>query len=810
MKSRYISIFVISCVMLILELTFTRILSFIYWNHLVYLIISIVLLGYGIGSMFIILFRAKLSRMDIRHVQGYILLLFSMSVPLTMIVVSRAVIPISGNRLNLFGIAFPLLLNYLFFIIPFLFLGAFIVYYFFDSPGQSGLLYLFDLAGAAAGCVLFPFLFKRFGAPHLAMLMAGAGWAVGCALLFGASPRPGIRGKSLAAAIMLLFLFVRHYQGILLDFRPISTKVLARTFSTPGAAIEYTRWDPVARVDVAGAPKSSAITGRDFPLTDLPLKVLTNDGDAYTVIIDKNAYSLDTPCEQTFRFLQSTPYLLYPPKNVLIIGTGGGPDIIKALACRSGRITGVEVTGATVEAMQGPFADYSGGIYLKPNVKVLHDEGRSFLRRSTDKYNIIQMSGVDTFSALAGGAYVLAENYLYTVNAMKDYVNHLDEDGFLIIRRWYFPEHPRESLRLFVLAYHALAEMGVSDPGLHIVVAGKFLYANTIVKKSPLTGAEIQAFEAEDSLVPELETVFSPLNDYCANKGKNYFYAYACSYKTGDEKNFINNYFFDISPVYDNNPFFFKYYKMKNMFDLQNWPGGGRSGYWAQWIFLLILGQAAALILVFIILPLVVFKREGLALSGSFYLIVYFACLGLGFIIIEIALMQQLTLFLGLPVYSIAVVLSGLLCSAGLGSFASGRVKLAPERLLAVITLALALLIIITNLSLQSLMHYFLGAAFPARVALAVAVVFPLGFVLGFYFPVGLVISSEAGESFVPWAWGINSGFTVIGSILAIMAAMMTGFRNVLWSAIAIYLIAFLCMSVIIKYYRPRQAAKVE
>jgi hypothetical protein len=411
-------------------------------------------------------------------------------------------------------------------------------------------------------------------------------------------------------------------------------------------------------------------------------------------------------------------------------------------------------------------------------------EGRNFVARSTEKYDLIQFSQVDTWAAAASGAYSLSENFLYTTQAFLDYYDHLTDDGMLTVGRWYF-EPPRQAFRLVTIGTTALEQRGAVDPSQHFVVVRAGDTSTFIMKKSPFTTEEIARLrDVVDSL--GFDMLYAPDE----TDPKNWFVQF---FAAPDRAQFYRDYPLDVTPTTDDRPFFFEYYGWSNFGDF-------RSGK-ATLVILLI--QALLLASALILWPLWRFRRQGLATRGARRFIVYFAALGIGFIFIEIGLMQRFILFLGHPIYSTSVVLFSVLTFSGIGSLLSGRLlrvsshttghdgagERDPRWLQSRVIPLLCLLTVVYILVLPPLFRALLGMELTYRVFVSILLLAPMGLLMGMPFPLGIRLVDQVNSALVPWAWGVNGFNSVVGSILAVMIAQSYGFAVVMVLAVIVYLL---------------------
>lgn len=649
---------------------------------------------------------------------------------------------------------------------------------------------MFDLCGAAIGCLLFTIIINRLGAPGGAMVNSLLCIFLSLLLLIFL-----IKNKSLfnikvitiggvIVVIMIICIYSLYFKDNIFVYIPYGTKSLGYALNkqyNPSVNHEYSSWDVVTKVDIISSNNKDIYIG----WTKIPVKrkLITFDGDAISQI---SHYPNNFPTYKDINNFNKSDFHIPFFKNVkngkhLIIGVGGGPDIARSLLLKAKSITGVEINYKIITAMKNHFSNFSGNIFNRPNVHIYHSEGRSYLKRSKERFDLIQMTGVDTFTALNTGAYVLAESYLYTIDAIKDYYNKLSDNGIICIHRWFYDNKPRESLKLFTTALQALNELGIKNPENYIAVIRPQVSGVTFISKKPFTEQDIDGIiKYLKKNCPKTKVIFLPYKTVFPHPASKYYYAVVTAFKNNELKKFYSKYDFNIAPATDDRPFFFNYYKTSKLFKsplktVLYSTTGPIQGYWPYLVMFLILLIAILSVMIFILLPLMIFKRDGLNIRGSLFLIIFFSSLGVGFIMIEITLMQKFALFLGHPMYSIASVTGGILIFAGLGSKISEGLR--KQSALIIGTCVIILMMIIMIFFAKSIINQFLGYKLIYRILITLLLIAPLASSMGIFFPVGLKIVGEKANSFVPWAWGVNSATTVIGSIISIILAMLLGFN---------------------------------
>ncbi|MEE8557059.1 MAG: hypothetical protein V3T14_04150, partial [Myxococcota bacterium] len=562
-----------------------------------------------------------------------------------------------------------------------------------------------------------------------------------------------------------------------------------------------------ARIDVFKSTQGiysgfAAGLSPNHPKTPFEFRPIAQDGAAPAFLVNLT----DDPrsMEILGYYLQGLAYVGREGSRVLVIGVGGGVDVVIALHYGASSVVGVEVNSATVDLLRNKYLEYSGFLANRPDVELLVSEGRHFLTADPRRFDVIQLSGVDTFSALSSGAYALTENFLYTVEAQQDLLDHLSPGGVLSMARWLF-DPPRETLRLVSTQLRALEERGVRDAALRFVIVQgvarspthSFPWAETLVKLEPFSRDEVARYR-EWAASRSFRMVYDPYG------GRENVFDQIIRADPASRKRLVDEYLYNISPSTDDNPFFFQFYRWSNLFsgDLlepELVTGAGskrgvrRTGRLGEIpIGLVILFSSVVFIVVLSALFVASPLRRGVgSLAGvpwRFGVIGYFAGIGLGFMFVEIVLLQKLTVFLGGPTYSMAITLSSLLFFTGLGAALSQRVRGNLSRSLAMAIVCLSGVLVLEYAFIQWGVPALLGLSHPARCLAAVLAIVPLGLGLGIPFPVGLRLLGPIEERLVPWAYGINGCASVLGGMLCVIVGMAFGLTTAWFVAFALYL----------------------
>ena len=645
-------------------------------------------------------------------------------------------------------------------------------------------VYAADLMGAALGCFVLIPLLNTIGAPGV--VLGAAALAVFAAWLF--APEDA-RRRTLAIGLVVLAIPLTGQLSGLATFDVVDTK------GHQGDRILFSKWNSFSRIAVYERPHgdwslSPAYTG---PLPET--RFMDIDSAASTPILKLSpdlsnaSYLRYELTALAYHLAEARGSRLTPPASgfsALVIGPGGGRDLASALAFGASRVDGVEINPIIADdVMRSRFHEFSGGIYTHPKVHVVVDDGRSFVRRSTVQYDVIQASLVDTWAATAAGAYTLTENTLYTVEAFNDYLDHLTDDGILTITRWVF-----DGLRLVSLAQAAVESRGWEAQS-RLAIIQHDRVATFLLKKSPFTADEVATLERVSTELgfrvlyapgraPALDAEGEDLVDGTSPAD------YARLITTSDRQRFYDEYPQDIRPTTDNRPFFFHTTKLEHQLQV----AFGRSMLFGNGLsaLLTLMGISGSLVILFVVLPLVL--TGGNRPRGWFPWLLYFGALGAGFMLIEVSMLQQFVLLLGHPVYSLTVTLFSLLLGTGLGAAWSRRLEgpgLARATALAIVGIAVVAVVFVG--AVGPIIAWAVPFSRAARIGVAVIVLLPVGMLLGIPMPAGIRLLSDRAPQMVTWAWGMNGALSVVGATLAIVIAMNWGFQVTLLAAAATYLL---------------------
>ena len=776
--------------LLMTELSLTRIFSVTMYYHFAFMAISIALFGLSASGVYVFLMRDRWRDVPTERLLAVHSLAFAGVTVLALAVLVKLRIGLTYTPKNIALMSLMYLLSAL----PFLTGGAAISIAISRLTAKINAVYAVDLLGAGAGCLLLMPLLNQLGAPGAIVTSALLGLAA--ALCFAPL---AARGRFVAQAAALTAIIV------------VAATAGAFSVSTTKGhekhPVLFSKWNSFSRIGVYEQPYGAWSLSQRYtgPLPET--RLMDIDSAAGTQILRFNGDLKDVSYLQYE--MTALGYRLYgqptsqdpaeddaPPRSpfhALVIGTGGGRDLLSALVFGASSVDGVEINPIIVnDVMRDKFRGYSGGVYDRPNVNVTVEDGRSFVRRSTKQYDIIQASLVDTWAATAAGAYSLSENSLYTVEAFDDYLNHLTDRGVLSVSRWVF-----DGLRLISLAQEVGARRGW-NPADRLAIIQYEDVATFLLKKTPYTPQETQLLAATANHLgfAVLYLPGHPVKSFGDNRDN-----YARLLQAPDRHAFYRDYPLDVTPTTDDRPFFFHTTRLRNhafvapvlrAFGVQverpvnpgAWATGGLTA------LLVLLAISSFLIALFILGPLALTSKGALR-PGWFRSLAYFACLGGAFMLIEVALLQRFVLLLGHPVYSLTVTLFSLLLGTGLGSVLSRRVGDGGQRRLAVLAcLAVALIGLLWASVLPWIVQSAIAWPLSLRIALAVALMTPAGMLMGIPLPAGVRLLAAAQPQLVAWAWGMNGALSVLGAILAVFIAMNWGFSVTLLCGAAVYTLA--------------------
>jgi FtsH-binding integral membrane protein len=777
-------ILLISLASLLIEISYTRIISYKLFYYYVYLVIGLALLGVGAGGVLVAVSKR------LRNAATDTILFWSFAVGAVATVAAYLIIAyirINTLAVWLYGTSASfkslvmLLVLCLCVFASFVPAGIISATLFSRRPKEIGGLYFADLLGAGIACAVVIYVISSLGAPAtvmvaVAVMAAGAVWSA--------------RRMS---PVLIGFASIVLVVGIVLSIGPgllPSQRLDASKTAVPPGALAFSGWGSVIRVDLARAPGHPDVLNLYH---DGILGASVDRWNGKKSFLTRYDFPQD-PRSIPFRVLGS------PPQSEAVIGAAGGHEVLTSLYYGAKHIDAVELNPVTVNLVTNTYANFDGHLAQNPAVSYINADGRSYMARTQKNYKLIWYPAPDSYAASSGAlssAYVLSESYLYTTNGLQSMLQHLTGNGIFVAQ---FGEvdatYDLRTSRFVATARQALANLGVSDPVGHIMVAAtptSFVDAiplsTILVSKSAFTPADVQRFTGAVKAVPKSTALTVDGKPVTSNPVN-------AVVQTPNARigSFYQSYPYDITPTTDNDPYFYHFARFgtvaSNFF--HSLSSADRENAVGERVLLLLLALSIIAAAAFLLLPFAVIGNVWKRLPRKGLSAVFFGGVGLGFIFFEITLMQLLNLFLGFPTYSLTITLMSLLVFTGLGALASQRVKRRTQAIPALLVV-LGALTLFYLLGLTPLTNALLGAPLAARIIVSFAVMAPLGLCLGMFMPIGLGEISQLGEfprQYVAWGWAVNGFASVVGSALATILSMTFGFDWVLFFGLACYVLA--------------------
>ncbi len=774
-----LGLFAVAGATLMLEVLNTRLLSVVTWYHLSFFAVSMAMFGMAAGALWVYL---RPRRFDSGGALDN-LFLYSILFAASTIVCHLAVIytPLNiRDGWTLAGVARMALIT-LAVAVPFFFSGVVVTIALTQVKGDSGLIYGVDLVGAALGSVLCLLLLNALDITSATFATAAIALLGACLFQYARrGPRP------LIWAVL----------GVLVGFGAIGNHATSDGFRVfypkglpmPFGAASQEYWTIHGQILVSqvveGGPWYWGAGEGASEIEGMRGQALIIDGEAGTALTewDGDRGNLDWP-----RFdVTALPYHLRPGGTAAVIGVGGGRDILTALWADSSRITGIEINEAMLRVVEEERREFAQ-ITNQPNVEFVHDEARSFLTRSEDAYDVIQMSLIDTWAATGAGAFTLSENGLYTVEGWQVFLDHLNPGGLFSVSRWYSPEALSETNRLISLAAMSLIQRGVERPADHVALVSRLSVATLIVSPEPLAEADIDMIE-DVAREYGFNILHSPRRQSAEPLIRGLLAA------TGEQQLLAaaEHEYLDFTPPTDSRPYFFNILKPSALFNadggLDNLGIVAGGNLLATYTLMLLCGLALAGVLLVIVAPLLIAGKPDIPNRAFYSGLLYFACIGAGFMFVQIPLMQRFSVYLGHPVYAVAVLLFSMILAAGAGSLLSDRINVHREsRWTLAVPAAIVSLLLLIYLASGPLIESTISQGLLVRCLIVVALVGLAAVPMGMCFPLGLRLFRSHSSECLPWMWGINGATGVLASVSAVAISMWAGINTSLLLAIACY-----------------------
>ncbi len=759
---------------LVVEIVDSRLLSVVTWYHLSFVAISVAMLGAAAGAVAVFAAPARFPATATPALLGTWASRFAVAIPVTHL--ASLVIPMPSGQtwttMDLVVLALVLAIV----ATPFAFGGIVTTLALTRTTAPVGRLYASDLAGAALGCLAAVVLLDATNLSAAAFVASAVAALGAWAFRRAAGQRPGVFVPLFAVVMVAAAAANARDEGVRVLY-PKNRQ--AWTYAVMGSY-----WNSHAHILTLQPNREPAFYwggGEGAGQFVHQQSYVLVDGEAGTPMTewDGNPASLDWVSYD----VTALPYHLRKGGRVAVVGVGGGRDVLSAIWSGSTAVTAVEINENVVKLLTEHHRRFTK-IADHPGVSLVHDEGRAYLTRSREQFDVLQMSLVDTWAATGAGAFTLSENGLYTREAWQIFLDRLTPTGIISVSRWFSPAQASETSRLVALAVSALLDRGVRQPLAHMALVSRGTVATLLVSPSPLGAADLTALEAVSQA-----RGFSVLASAHVPPVDPRLRAILTSGSDAELQAAAADPAFDYSPPTDARPFFFNMLKPSAWFAGATYAGGGvmAGNLRATGTLLAILGVSLVFIAGAIAVPLVVRGRPALPAGSLAAGLTYFTLIGTAFMCAQVAFLQRFSVLLGHPTYALVVVLFSMILFAGLGSFVSERAVGARGERFGVFTWLLAAGLAVTAMSIAGICASAVAWSTTARVATVLAIVAPLSLLMGFCFPHGARLVQSRDESALAWMWGANGAAGVVASIAAVMISMTLGIEANLWVAVAGY-----------------------
>lgn len=765
-----------TCATLLVEILSTRLLSVLTWYHLSFLAVSLAMLGMASGAVFVFL-RGPEAQGD-----GALRLLrrstLAMAIAIPAVHLCMLVIPIPPLTEARLSLILPLAIAVVLLGVPFFLSGIAVTIALTRLGGPVGRLYAWDLAGAASGCLLvIPLLVETNLTSAVFTAAAAAALAAWC---FAQVAGRRHRGALALAALLGCAAGVNARSD---SFPVLYPKNQGLWLTADDAAM--TAWTTHAYVAL-GQPADGPVyfwgPGRGADGFTAVLQWLTLDGEAATPITqwDGRLESLAwVPYDVT-----SLPYHVRQGE-VAVVGVGGGRDILTAIWGRSRSITGIEINRALVDLLEHGARRFAG-IADRSDVTLINDEARAHLARTPQRFDIIQMSLIDTWAATGAGAFTLSENGLYTREGWRIVLDRLTPGGVFSVSRWFSPSRSSETSRLISLAVAALHDRGITAPAQHLVLAASGNVATLLISPTPFDLGDREAIlRAIDRYGFRL--LLAPWHMADDERLR----AIVSSATPAALAGAIVDRRYDYSAPTDERPFFFNMLRPASLLELDAVPKGGVAGgnLRATVTLLVLLALTTLLVAAIVVWPLVrVGRPPGLAPADFRLALAYFGLIGAGFMLVQIPFLQRFSVYLGHPTWTLAVILFGMILFTGVGSALSDWMP-AFARWLPLAPVAVAIVLVAETALIQPIVDTTAALSLTGRTAVVLALLAPISILLGLAFPIGMRVVGSASDLATAWLWGVNGACGVLASVGAVGISMWFGIHRNLWMAACGYVL---------------------
>lgn len=788
----WLALFILSGVILGLELVLVRALAIGHWHHFSYMVISTALLGFGAAGTIVTIFSAVLTKNV--HKTAW-LCTAAMAVTTPIVFKTSQAIPLDELQLIWDGRqVFYLLAYYLLFFVPFFFGAGAIAALFTSSGSQVHKLYFFNMVGSGFGAAAAVALMYGNSPAVLLLIITPTCFVSSSLFAYGFSRIASVQTVFLGIIWVVIF---GPYGPLSLHLKISENKSLVYYRNLPDARTIATRYSPLARIDCIDAPSIRSFTGLSLAYTGTLAEqtAVISDADGVSAV---NRFKAISELDCYRHTTSAVAYYLLTEPNVCIIGSGGGSDVAQALAFDAANVTAVEMNSQIISLMNNELREHSSRIYQRNNIDIIVAEGRNFLETTPKNFDLINISLLDSISASSAGLYSLNESHLYTIESIDKCLDRLNDNGILSITRL-IKMPPRDSLKMLATVTEALIRRGTINPAGHIIMIRSYSTATALVSPRPFTNLQVKKAE-EFADENSFDLVHLPgIRQYQPNKfdvlDEPYYYNAAREILSDNRETFYDRYDYYIKPATDDRPYFFDFFKFRSLPEMVR-TLGRRWLVFSEWGYIVLfvnLVQAVTVSAILILLPVWVCKGLRAIGKNKLALLCYFLLLGFSYMFIEMAFIQKMNLLIGRPVLGVAVTLSSFLVFSGIGSLAAGHYySLFPKTsfLVKAAITAIVLTTIADIFLFRGAFEFLIGLSAPSRIVLGISIIAPAAFFMGVPFPTALRSIGSGAEQLLAWSWAANGFASVVGAVCGMLLAVSTGFTTLAILAIALYVIA--------------------
>jgi spermidine synthase len=784
-----LALFILSGSILGLEIVLVRALAIGHWHHFSYLVISTALLGFGAAGTIVTIFSKTLTKNMYRTAW---LSTVAMATMIPIVFQASQAVPLDELQLIWDGRqVFYLLAYYLLFFVPFFFGACAIAVVFTSSDSQAHKLYFYNMVGSGTGAAAAVALMYGNSPTALLLIISAVCFVASSLFAYSFSRTVSILTVLFGTICVAMF---SPYGPQPLALQISENKSLVYYRNLPGVRTLATRYSPLARVDCIEAPAIRSFAGLSIAYTGpLPGQTaIISDADGVSAV---NRFKTISDLDCYRHTTSAIAYYLLTVSNVCIIGSGGGSDVAQALVFGSENVTAVEMNSQVISLMNNELIELSSGIYQRNDVTVVAAEGRNFLETTQKRFDLINISLLDSLSASAAGLYSLNESHMYTIESIGRCLDRLNEGGILSITRP-IKMPPRDSLKMLSTVTEALVRFKTNSPAGHIIMIRSYSTATILVSPQPFTNIQVkkaEEFASENSF----DLVHVPgIKPYQVNRfdvlDKPYYYDAAQAILSGNRGTFYDGYDYYIRPATDDRPYFFDFFKFRSLPKMIR-TLGRRWLIFSEWGYIVLfanLVQSVIASAILILLPMWICKRLKAAGTNKLAILSYFLLLGFSYMFIEMAFIQKMTLLIGRPVLGVAVTLSSFLLFSGIGSLTAGHYYSLFSRKSLLIKTAITAIVLTTvaNIFLfRGAFELLVGLSGPLRTALGIAVIAPTAFFMGIPFPTALRSVGLRTEQLIAWGWAANGFASVVGAVCGMLLAVSMGFTAVAILAAGLY-----------------------